>query len=570
MMRDLLAVFGVVVLAVCLGVTAAYLSVDFSPPGLDLLRPMKPEMAARKEDQERQNSIRADASGCKYCVTVASLAQRFARHARNARQQADALRRTISVERKEAVRQDELLRAERSADSAEAAAAALTSWASRCRSEDFCRPAAKPVAQASCSGTQAASVSAAYDLAASLKRAAAACSSASCPQIDCKATTSLRSEVLAVERSLTSLAGGRNLMPKAMTIGNLPVGPATFSAEIKRVGDDANYISRMLPVLLEAASSQSQRGHLPRLAAGLVDDRAVNAAQLATVMEHAADIAGNARNDMRSEAAWRLKALATSLGQLGKETETKDMAAINWRAAADYLGAALLDVARLQAMVSRTAGGNAAGTPCDATAPEAAQQLRQAIAMLDLCRMRSACTSRGGSAALKAGDLEGGVERSQQLLASLASQEVSVPALVEVAAGTTPRPIDVVRNQYGVCTKAAELREASSMAPAAAAAVAEGVAPAVQPAVNPVAPQDLVTGAATAAVEVSAPTAESTPTLVEAAAPAGAENAVDDSLEASAPAPAGDTPMFSGSLLTPGGSAALASAPDQTEGRGNR
>ena len=570
-MRDVLAVCGVVVLAVCLGVTAAYLSVDFTPPGLDLLRPMKPEVAARKEDQERQNSIRADASGCKYCVTVASLAQRFARHARNARQQADALRRTISVERKEAVRQDELLRAERSADSAEAAAASLTSWASRCRSEEFCRPAARPVGQSSCSETQATSVSAAYDLAASLKRAAASCSSASCPQIDCKASTSLRSEVLAVERSLTSLAGGRQLVPKAMTIGNLPVGPATFSAEIKRVGDDANYISRMIPVLLEAAASQSQKGHLPRLAAGLVDDRAVNAAQLATVMEHAADIAGNARNDMRSEAAWRLKALATSLGQLGKETETKDMAAINWRAAADYLGAALLDVARLQAMVSRTAGGNAVGTPCDATAPEAAQQLRQALAMLDLCRMRSACTSRGGGAASKPGDLEGAVERSQQLLASLEPQEISATTLVEVAAGPTLRPIDAVRSQYGVCTMAAELREASSMAPTAAAAVAEGVTPTVQPAVDPVAPQDLITGAATAAVEVSAPTAASKPTLVEAAAPAGTDLAVDESLEASAPAPAGgNTPMFGGSLLTPGGSASLASVPDQTEGKGNR
>ncbi|MFN9541842.1 MAG: hypothetical protein ACK59B_01455, partial [Alphaproteobacteria bacterium] len=116
MMRDLLAVFGVVVLAVCLGVTAAYLSVDFTPPGLDLIRPMKPELAARMEVQERQNSILADASGCRYCVTIASLAQRFARHARNARQQADALRRTISVERKEAVRQNDLIRAERSAD----------------------------------------------------------------------------------------------------------------------------------------------------------------------------------------------------------------------------------------------------------------------------------------------------------------------------------------------------------------------------------------------------------------------------------------------------------------------
>ena len=44
-MRDLLAVAGVVVLAVCLGVTAAYLSVDLTPPGLDLIRPPKPAVA---------------------------------------------------------------------------------------------------------------------------------------------------------------------------------------------------------------------------------------------------------------------------------------------------------------------------------------------------------------------------------------------------------------------------------------------------------------------------------------------------------------------------------------------
>lgn len=567
-MRDVLAVCGVVVLAVCLGVTAAYLSVDFTPPGLDLIRPMKPEMAARMEVQERQNSIRADASGCKYCVTVASLAQRFARHARNLRQQADALRRTISVERKEAVRQGELLQAERSADSAEAAAAALTSWASRCRSEDFCRPAAKPVALQGCSAEQASSVSAAYELVASLKRAAAACTSASCPQVDCQATTSLRSEAVAVERGLTSLAGGRTLMPKATPIGSLPVGPATFSAEVKRVGDDANYISRMLPVLLEAAASHVQRAQLPRLAGGLVDDRAVNAAQLATVMEHAAEIAGNARNDLRSEAAWRLKALATSLGQLGRETETRDVVSINWRAAADYLGAALLDVARLQAMVDRTAGGSAAGTPCDATAPEAAQQLRHAIAMLDLCRMRSACTSRGGGAVSKPGDLAGAVQRAQQILASLETRDVRAPSLVDVAADATPRPIDVVRTQYGVCTKAAELREASTMAPATASAVAEGVAPTVQPAVNPVAPQDLVSGAASAAVQVSAPVAQSTPTLVEAAAPAPEKPSPGESLEVSAPA--SDTPMFSGSLLTPGGSPALAGVPERAEDKGNR
>jgi hypothetical protein len=570
-MRDLLAVCGVVVLAVCLGVTAAYLSVDFTPPGLDLIRPMKPELAARMEVQERQNSIRADASGCRYCVTIASLAQRFARHARNARQQADALRRTISVERKEAVRQNDLIRAERSADSAEAAAAALTSWASRCKSEDFCRIPAKKVVRASCGDGSVASVSAAYELATSLKRAASACTTASCPQVDCQSSAALRSDAASVERLLTNLGGGRGVTPRAVSIANLPVGPSTFSAEIKRVSDEATYISRMLPVLLESASSRSLKGQLPRLAAGLVDDRAIVVAQLAAVMEHAAEIAGNARNDLRSEAAWRLKALATSLGELGKETETKDVASINWRVAADYLGAALLDVARLQAIVGRAIDDKAGGTACEATAPEAAQQLRQAIAMLDLCRMRSACSNRGGGVTSKRGALPDTVQRAQELVAAFAVQDVSAPTLVDVSATSSVRPIDAVRTQYGVCTKAAELREASSMAPDAAKAVAQGVAPSVQPAVNPIAPQDLVSGAANAAVEVSAPAAERAPALLDAAAPADETAAGNQALEVSAPPaePAAE-PMFSGSLLTPGGSAALVSTTQPADGKGPR
>jgi hypothetical protein len=566
-MRDFLAVCGVVVLAVCLGVTAAYLSVDFTPPGLDLIRPLKPELAAQMEVQEQQNSIRAEASGCKYCVTVANLAQRFARHARSARQQANALRRTISVERKEAVRQDELVRAEKSADSAEAAAAALTGWASRCRSEDFCRLPAKRQAAATCGEDAAASVTAAYELAAALKRTASACAGASCPQIDCQASASLRRDVLSLERSLTGMGGSADASARGLQAGQLPVGAATFAAEVKRVSDDATYISRMLPVLLESAESRRLKGELPRLAAGLVDDRAIGISQLASVLEHSAEIAGNARNDLRSEASWRVKAIAASLGELGRETETKDVASINWRVAADHLGAALLDVARLQAILVRDGARQAGGTACEAAAPEAAQQLRQAMAMLDLCRMRSACQSRGGDAS-KPAAMTVVASRAQQLLSSLTVQDINAPSLVDVSQAADARPIDVVRTQYGVCTKASELREASAPAPGAASEVASTAAPGVQPAV---APQDLVTGAANAAVQVSAPAPNGMPALMEASAPAVDRAAPDDAVEDAEAAPdAAASPMFSGSLLTPGGAPALVSTPPAGDAEGRR
>lgn len=549
-MRDLLAVFGVVVMAVCLGVTAAYLSVDLTPPGLDLIRPPKPAVAAQLKLEEHQSSIQAAASECKYCVAVADLAQRFARHAKSARQQADALRETIALEHKEAVRQDELLKAERSADGAEAAAASLTSWASRCKSEDFCRVPMKRVATAACNSTSSASVAAAFQLASAVKRAANGCAAASCPSIDCQSSASLRSDVQYVERALFSAGGRFAPQSSGRNASSLPVGASTLSAEVKRVSDEAIYISKMLPLMLESATANAGSGQLPKLASGMVDERAISAAQLATVMEHAAEIAGNAKTDLRSEAAWRLKSLAANLAQLGTETEMRDGASINWRVATDALGAALVDVARLEAMVARSADAAGNGAGCDASAPVAAQQLREAAAMLDLCRMRSACASRTINAASPSKSFTQAISRGQGSAERLIVQEVGSPDLVQVSEGEITQPIQMVRAQYGVCTKAAELREASAVAPAAALAVAQGVTPSVQSVAGPIAPQDLVTGAVNSAIQVSAPAAEEEPAMIEAAAPPVETTGTDDVIPAAAPAPAATSP-FSGNLLSP-------------------
>jgi hypothetical protein len=548
-MRDLLAVFGVVVMAVCFGVTAAYLSVDLTPPGLDLIRPPKAAVAAQLKLEEHQSSIQASASACKYCVAVADLAQRFARHAKSARQQADALRETIALEHKEASRQDELLKAERSADGAEAAAASLTGWASRCKSEDFCRAPMKRVATAACNPTSSSSVAAAFQLATAVKRAANGCAAASCPSIDCQSSASLRSDVQHVERALFSAGGRFAPQSSGRNASSLSVGASTLSAEVKRVSDDAIYISKMLPLLLESANAGS--GQWPKLASGLVDERAISAAQLATVMVHAAEIAGNTKTDLRGEAAWRLKSLAANLAQLGTETEMRDGASINWRVATDALGAALVDVARLEAMVARSSDAFSNGAGCDAKAPVAAQQLREAAAMLDLCRMRSACASRTINTATPSKSFSQAISRGQGAAERLIVQEVGSPDLVQVSDTNLTQPIQMVRAQYGVCTRAAELREASAAAPAAAMAVAQGATPSIQPAAGPIAPQDLVTGAVNSAIQVSAPAAAEEPAMVEASAPpADASGAYDDVIPASSPAPSA-APTFSGDLLSP-------------------
>jgi hypothetical protein len=352
-----------------------------------------------------------------------------------------------------------------------------------------------------------------------------------------------------VERALFSAGGRFAPQSSGRNASSLSVGASTLSAEVKRVSDDAIYISKMLPLLLESANAGS--GQWPKLASGLVDERAISAAQLATVMVHAAEIAGNAKTDLRGEAAWRLKSLAANLAQLGTETEMRDGASINWRVATDALGAALVDVARLEAMVARSSDAFSNGAGCDAKAPVAAQQLREAAAMLDLCRMRSACASRTINTATPSKSFSQAISRGQGAAERLIVQEVGSPDLVQVSDTNLTQPIQMVRAQYGVCTRAAELREASAAAPAAAMAVAQGATPSIQPAAGPIAPQDLVTGAVNSAIQVSAPAAAEEPAMVEASAPpADASGAYDDVIPASSPAPSA-APTFSGDLLSP-------------------
>jgi hypothetical protein len=566
-MRDVLAIAGVIILAVCIGVTSAYLSVDLTPPGLDLIRPPKPSVAARLRLEEHQTNIQAEASECKYCVAVAELAQTFARHAKSAREQATSLRETIALDRQGVSREDELKKAERSADGAEAAAAVLTGWASRCKSEDFCRVATRQTTSA-CTQGASASVTAALSLAAAVRHAASGCAAAACPSIDCRASASLSSDAQFVERAL-GLAGGRfNRQVSGETAASLPVGASTLSAEVKRVSDEAIYVTKMLPLMLDNSTTIAPNGQLPKLASDMFDERAVSAAQLAGVMEHAVEIAGTSNADLRNEASWRLKSLAANMALLGQQTQSVERGNINWRVATESLGAALVDVARLQAMLDRASDATGAGG-CEATAPAAAQQLREAMAMLDLCRMRSACTNRTDSTSgASHASPEQIAARAQSVADRLVVQELASPDFVQASDNNESlRPIDELRGRYGVCTKAAELREAILAAPAAAQAVAEGLAPAVVPVGNAVAPQDLVTGAVSSAIQVSAPAAAQEPSVVEAAAPvaapaaapaqeevipaaAPAANARTAAAPVEPPAPAETTPSFTGNLLT--------------------
>jgi hypothetical protein len=242
----------------------------------------------------------------------------------------------------------------------------------------------------------------------------------------------------------------------------------------------------------------------------MVDERAVSAAQLAVVMEQAAAVSETPETDPRREASWRLKSLATNMAALGQEAQGLEtlQGTGTWEKVADSLGGALLDLARLQALLDRvsTADTNAAG--CDGSVASAAQQLREASAMLDLCRMRSACVGHGGKAStVKAstGDLNTTFEHAKTTAAALTVNDLGQAQTMQVSTAT-PTLIDDLR-AHGVCHRAGELREASAAAPVVAQAVATAAVPPslTPPMVGIMAPQDVVAGAANVAVNEPAP-----------------------------------------------------------------
>ena len=400
-MRDLLAVAGVILLALSLGGAAAYMSVDLTPPGLELIRPPKPAVVERIKREETQRSVQAEASGCKYCTAVADLAKTFSRRAKTARTHAAALRAAlvqVSDETHQAEdRALELKAADAAAIQADAAASVLTGWASRCVAEDMCKIPPVRMAASACATSGDPRSAAAVLIAMTVRNAAQTCASGSCPSIDCTASAGLQSDMGQIENALNMAGGRASVAAGQANAAQLPVGSSTLKAELKRVADEAGYVTKMVPLLLDDSKARMAGDRqLPKLAPEMVDARAVSVAQLSVVMEQAVAVSDSPDSDPRREAAWRLKSLSAHMAALGRDAQhlSGARAVANWKLVADSLGGALLDLARLQAMLDRVS--KPAAAECDGSVAAAAQQLREASAMLDLCRMRSACIGRGG------------------------------------------------------------------------------------------------------------------------------------------------------------------------------
>jgi hypothetical protein len=375
----------------------------------------------------------------------------------------------------------------------------------------------------------------------SVRTVAQQCAGSTCPSVDCKSSAALRADMGRIEGALDEIGGNMSSVSPAQ----LPVGASTLNAEVTRIADETNYVANMLPLLLDMGKVRA--GDLPKMAPELADQRAVSAAELAVVMEQAAGVS-EVKNDPRLEASWRLKSLASHLAILGKSTVASTL---NWNQAADALGASLLDLSRLHALVDRRASKMASG--CDGTVASVAQQLREARAMLDHCRMRAACIGKGGAdATVKASndDIDEVFSRATVAAQGLIANELG-DNVIQAADSPEPSLIEALRSQ-GVCRRASQLREASAAAPLATQAVAETLAPALSPSTGAVSPQDIVTGAVQSALNTPA-TASATPDVVPAAAPvkAGGDSEL---VQATAPASRqAATPQFTGSAFGFGG-----------------
>jgi hypothetical protein len=541
-MRDLLAVASVILLALGLGGAAAYLSSEATPAAFEWAREAPVISTITATFETARPAAKPHAGDCKYCADIAELSATFARRGEAARRHAEALQAAMSEtadgqSAKTPATVIELNTARQAATRAESAAAILRDWSARCSNEDFCRIKPQPLKAAACVSQEDAHTAAALLIAATVKRTAQTCAAASCPAVDCAKSGALRGDVAAVGASLVSLGGPVRMAPGQTPPSQLAVGPSTVESELSRVGDEAVYVIKMAPFLLDNKSPAPNAVgmQLPKLAPEMVNERAESVAQLASVMVQSATIAPASR-DLRPEAAWRLRSLAVNLAAFGQEAERATGARnatgnVNWERLAQSLGGSLLDLARIRAMLERArADAPVPGNGCDGSVADAAQQMREALAMLDLCRMRSAC-ARGSeerrdaystAARLNSTDpkavqaaataaLEALLPRAQGEAASLSVSDVGAQEVVPVADGGQPKLIELLRSQ-GVCRRAQDLREAATVAPAAAQNVAQALtAPTTGPIVNAIAPQTAVAAAAQAVTAAATPTTVASP-----------------------------------------------------------
>jgi hypothetical protein len=413
--------------------------------------------------------------GCKYCLTLKTIQASFAAKAQAAKARHAAAQRaaeaTVSDPAKARAaakaRQTDLAEALDALDRNGKAAAALAAYAEVCEQEAFCQPGFAEKRGPVCAETvdDAGWRGPVSGMAAEARDAALSCAAAECAAIDCNQAAILRQDLVAAAQAMGRLGGPVAAAKGQPPLQDLPVGAATLSSEITKAVKDVEYVAKLFPALIErldAKASQSA-AQMPAMVVDLSARQADAIRSAAEVMLQAAVVTPFAQ-DVRREAAWRMKALSLSVSAAGQAAAPEILNGPEAKAAREALaqnwGAALVDLAAVTALLDRLGAETASPTGCNGQTAAAAQAARDAAALLDICRARAACPVSPGARTI--GDIRD-ADTARSALAELIPRAQATASVLSAAQGPASAPppnggefaqAAMVLNAAGVCRRA--------------------------------------------------------------------------------------------------------------------
>lgn len=411
--QELTIIAVVIVLAVGAGALLRFLGEDsarmFAWVGSFLANNSSPSLSSKLSSFDAEEPV----GGCRHCVVLNEIHRKFERRARASEHHSKSLELALQQTddaKMRAVKQAELTLARINVAQAKEAVRTLGAYAASCESQPFCKLTTASAPSGCLALTDDTSVlEPALTLTATVKSYAMSCAANACPSVSCAKAEELRSQLGAVSGALRIL--GTPIAPAAGIVEpkNTPVGASTLHDELKHIADETAYAARLFPMMLEPqkdkpqALSDTKTQRLPAMAPEMIAEEARVLQDMASDMVTASSLLPIAY-DARKEAAWRLKALSISLSDVGRWAD----AIVNankgsvplaepkpeiWTHLVDAWGRALVDLAQVSALQQRLADDRLAAGGCDGTMARAAQESREALALLDLCRLRAACPS---------------------------------------------------------------------------------------------------------------------------------------------------------------------------------
>lgn len=453
MRRDMIIVGLVVLFVAGIGALLAFMSGDAARLFQSVRFALMDEPPAAVAPRPTPRAF-APVQGCKYCATLKTLQQSFAQKASAAKSRKEAAERAAKTGGTDAVkgtaaaadRKSDLAEANEAFERSSTAAQALKDFAEACEQEAFCQPGflAKPGAACSETAEDAELRGPAMGMASVAREAALACVAAACPQVDCDQAMALRFDLIEAAQAMTTLGAPVAAQKGQPALKDLPVGAATLSNEMSKAIKDIEYVAKLYPALLEQAAQTPPNAtpsgpQLPAMIADLAQRQSEAIRSAADVMTQAAIVTPFVQ-DVRREAAWRMKALSLSVAEAGRMSVPENLNGPQGKAfrlaLSQSWGAALVDLASAVALLDRMAVATNAASGCNGQMAAAAQAAREAAALLDVCRARAACPVGGGPQSTGAA---ASAEAARALLAGVVPRAQSSASVLAV--GLDPNPV---------------------------------------------------------------------------------------------------------------------------------